>query len=150
MISFNPNSSKKTFKERFWFAKSGSQHNPRPITMADLMNFCDWTGLEQFPIPQPIPVAKEAGLQDVNFYSDRRYFLQYFPQWKDCVVPGEKEGFWEKRGYISTRKCKCTQRVTKSNSTIPISSIVDRVRFLSSSMSQEYCSVRNFGKCASQ
>lgn len=96
MTYFNPNSSKKTFKERFWFAKYGSQHNPRPIAMADLMNFYDWTGLEQSPIPQPIPLAKEAGSQDVNFYSDHRYVLQYFAQWKGCVVPGEKEGFWER------------------------------------------------------
>lgn len=55
------------------------------------MNFYDWTGLEQSPIPQPIPVAKEAWSQEVvNFYSDRRYFLQHFPQWKGYVVPGEK------------------------------------------------------------
>lgn len=61
MIFFYTNSSEKTLKERFLFAKSESYTYFQTNTVAELVHLCDWTSWEQVPIPQPITVAKEEG-----------------------------------------------------------------------------------------
>ena len=51
MIFFNANSSEKTLKERFLFEKSEPYTYCKTNIVAELVDLCDWTRLEQVPIP---------------------------------------------------------------------------------------------------